>query len=134
MIGHHGPPAFGHDQALGMTIVAAGAVAATQPNAARLREAVADASLLATEAADLLVRKGVPFRDAHEAVGHAVLEAEQKSQSWIPSFAEKQAGGARLTPQAALASKSGPGGTAPDSVRAAITDCRARLTKAEEAR
>jgi len=45
---------------------------------ARMRAAVEDPSgyLLATEAADFLVRQGVPFRAAHEAVGRLVREAE----------------------------------------------------------
>jgi len=42
------------------------AVAATQINVARLREAASGPALLATEAADYLVRRGVPFRQAHQ--------------------------------------------------------------------
>ena len=47
-------------------------------DAERMRAAVEDPAgyLLATEAADFLVRKGVPFRDAHHAVGRLVSEAE----------------------------------------------------------
>jgi argininosuccinate lyase len=57
-------------------------------NAAMLREitvnkdacrtAASDPSLLATDLADYLVRKGVPFRDAHHAVGAVVASAEKK--------------------------------------------------------
>ncbi len=47
-------------------------------DAARMRAAVEDPTgyLLATEAADWLVRQGVPFREAHEAVGALVSAAE----------------------------------------------------------
>jgi argininosuccinate lyase len=41
------------------------------------RQAASDPSLLATELADYLVRKGLPFRQAHHAVGHAVALAER---------------------------------------------------------
>jgi len=130
-----------HDQVLAMVQVAAGAIAATKFNEPRLREAAGDASLLATEAADYLVRKGVPFRQAHEAVGQAVREAERRGQPWpslplaglqsfSPAFGEDLP--TALTLDAALASKNLPGGTAPAQVRAAIADCQARLKKIEE--
>jgi argininosuccinate lyase len=38
-----------------------------------------DSALFATDIADYLVRKGVPFRQAHEVVAHAVREAEQRA-------------------------------------------------------
>ncbi|MDR2980664.1 MAG: argininosuccinate lyase [Puniceicoccales bacterium] len=47
-------------------------------NAARCAAAVADPLLLATDLADYLVRKGVPFRDAHHAVGGVVALAEKQ--------------------------------------------------------
>ena len=43
------------------------------------REAAQDPLLLATDLADYLVRKGVPFRDAHELVGKAVASAEEQN-------------------------------------------------------
>ena len=43
------------------------------------REAAQDPLLLATDLADYLVRKGVPFRNAHELVGKAVASAEEKN-------------------------------------------------------
>ncbi len=125
-----------HDQALAMVQVATGAVAATRINEARLREAASDPALLATEAADYLVRRGVPFRQAHEIVGQIVREAERRGQSWAtlplaklktfsPLFDEGLQ--ATLTVEAALARRSVPGGTALETVRAAIAECRARL-------
>jgi argininosuccinate lyase len=129
-----------HDQALGMLQVAAGAVAATKPNEARLREAAGDPGLLATELADYLVGKGLPFREAHEAVGRIVLEAERRGQSWAAFPLEKlksfsaafgSDANAALTLDAALAAKAVPGGTAPEKVRAAIESSRARLAAIE---
>jgi argininosuccinate lyase len=48
-------------------------------NRERCAAAVADPALLATDLADYLVRKGVPFREAHHAVGAAVRLAEAKA-------------------------------------------------------
>jgi argininosuccinate lyase len=47
-------------------------------NAAACERAAADPLLLATDLADWLVRKGIPFRDAHHLVGSAVALAEKK--------------------------------------------------------
>jgi argininosuccinate lyase len=131
-----------HDQALAMVTIATGAVAATRVNEVRLREAASNPDLLATEAADYLVRRGVPFRQAHEIVGQIIREAERRGHSWAalplgklksysPLFEEDLH--AALTVEAALARRSVPGGTAPAAVRAAIAECRARLGAVEVA-
>jgi argininosuccinate lyase len=49
----------------------------TTVNADKCRAAAADPSLLATDLADWLVRRGMPFRQAHQVVGAAVAVAEQ---------------------------------------------------------
>jgi argininosuccinate lyase len=54
----------------------AGAVRTAEFRSARIHEALAG-ELLATDLADYLVRRGVPFRDAHEAVGRLVRRAEE---------------------------------------------------------
>lgn len=131
-----------HDQTLAMLQVAAGAVAATQINEARMREAATDPALLATEAADYLVSKGVPFRQAHEIVGAIVRDAERRGQSWLtfstaklkdfsPAFEEDL--NIWLTVESALARRNVPGGTAPAAVKLALADFRARLKSLEEA-
>ena len=71
-----------HDQALAMVRIASGAIAATRLNEARLRAAASDEALLATEAAHYLVRRGMPFRQAHEIVGQIVRECERRGQPW----------------------------------------------------
>jgi len=131
-----------HDQSLAMTRVAAGAIAATEIREERLREAASDPALLATEVADYLVARGVPFRQAHEIVGAIVREAENRGEAWpafslarlksfSPAFEDDLH--AWLTVESALARRSAPGGTAPATVRAALKDCRERLRKLEAA-
>src|SRR5207237_7802863 len=93
---------------------------------------------LATEAADYLVRKGIPFRQAHDLVGKVLREAEKQNVPWtaLPLGTLERISPAleadllkRLTVDAALNAKRVPGGTAPESVRGAIADLEARLNK-----
>ncbi len=130
-----------HEQAHAMVLVAAATIKATRPNEARLREAASDAALLATEAADYLVKRGIPFRDAHEIVGQIVKEAERQGKPWTQLPMEtlwkfcayfRDDLKASLTVEAAIAARAVPGGTAPDCVRAAIADARQRLAGVEE--
>ncbi|MCU1316677.1 MAG: argininosuccinate lyase [Candidatus Acidoferrum typicum] len=127
-----------HDQVADMLAVAAGAVATTKFNADRLKTAASSPALLATEAADYLVHKGVPFRQAHDIIGKVLREAEKQNISWTalpletlkkisPAFAADFASSLNL--DAALAAKKVPGGTAPECVRSAIADLEVRLNK-----
>jgi argininosuccinate lyase len=118
-----------HDQIAEMLQVAAGAIAITKFNTKRLRAAASNATLLATEAADYLVRKGIPFRQAHDVIGKVLREAESRNLVWteLPLDALKKISpafdgdlAARLTVDAALDSKNVPGGTAPEFVRRAL--------------
>ncbi len=127
-----------HDQVASMLAVAAGAVASTKFNADRLKSAASNPALLATEAADYLVHKGIPFRQAHDIIGKVLREAEKQNISWpaLPLDTLKKISPAfeadfakSLSMEAALASKKVAGGTAPESVRAAIADLEARLNK-----
>jgi len=127
-----------HDQIGDMVAVAAGAIASTKFNAGRLAAAAANPALLATEAADYLVHKGVPFRQAHGLVGHVLREADRKGKPWTklpladvkkisPLFENDLLTGHSV--EQAIAGKKVPGGTAPESVRAAIADLEERLNK-----
>jgi argininosuccinate lyase len=58
--------------------VFAGMLRGTRANAAACAAAVADPMLLATDVADYLVNRGVPFRSAHEIVGKAVALCTQR--------------------------------------------------------
>jgi argininosuccinate lyase len=97
----------------------------------------------ATDLADYLVKKGLPFRDAHEAVALAVRAAERRGCD-LPQFsaAELKAAMAEvpgaadrlgddvfavLTVEGSLASRKHIGGTAPEQVRAAVARARAQL-------
>jgi len=87
----------------------------------------------ATEAADYLVERGVPFRDAHEAAGKAVRRAEERGvrlrdlspAEWSalhPAFGRGLR--ARLDPAKAVRRRDHVGGTAPRRVRGAIARVR----------
>jgi argininosuccinate lyase len=65
--------------------VFAGMLDGTKVNAAACAAAVADPMLLATDVADYLVNRGVPFRMAHEAVGKAVALCTQRGCD-LPQF------------------------------------------------
>src|SRR5580693_8093873 len=127
-----------HDQVNDMLLVAVGAIAGTQFREDRLRAAASNPLLLATEAADYLVHKGVPFRQAHDIVGKVLREAERQGILWTelpekdlksisPAFEIDFSTG--LNVAAALKAKNLPGGTAPDAVKRAIADLEERLNK-----
>jgi argininosuccinate lyase len=125
-----------HDQVADMILVAAGAIAGTQFREDRLRAAASNPLLFATEGADYLVRKGIPFRQAHDLIGKVLREAEKQNVSWTalslsglqkisPSFESDFIGS--ISTETAIATKNVPGGTATESVRAAITILQNRL-------
>ncbi|MCX8087633.1 MAG: argininosuccinate lyase [Rhodocyclaceae bacterium] len=100
--------------------------------AAALRQGYATA----TDLADYLVKKGLPFRDAHEAVARAVRLAEAKgcdlaelSLSELQAFSPLIAADVYevLTVAGALAARDHIGGTAPAQVQAAIARWREKL-------
>ena len=106
-------------------------------DAARMRSAAEDPMLLATDLAEVLVREGVPFRDAHGITGAVVKRAEEQGIDLADlPLAEMQAIDPRITDdvfgvlsvEASVASRTSFGGTAPDNVRAAVADARARFT------
>jgi len=59
----------------------AGMIDNTTVNTKQCRAAAADSALLATDLADYLVRKGIPFRQAHHIVGAAVAAAEKAGRA-----------------------------------------------------
>jgi argininosuccinate lyase len=132
-----------HDQTRALVEVAAGNIAATRVNAARLRELASDPQLLATDAADYLVRRGVPFRSAHEIVGKLLRDAEKRGEPWTKTPLARlrefsQAFGedfhAALTLEGSLAAHGVTGGTAPDTVRAAIAAWHKKISDLEAGR
>ncbi|MGZ5435279.1 MAG: argininosuccinate lyase [Pyrinomonadaceae bacterium] len=105
-------------------------------NEARAREAATHGYLNATELADYLVGKGLPFREAHETVGRMVVHAlargaelDQLTLDQMKSFApaiEDDVFGS-LSLERTLASKSQIGGTAPERVATELQSARSRL-------
>jgi len=107
-----------------------------RPRADRMRDALKQGFATATDLADYLVRKGLPFRDAHEVVARAVLAAERQGKdladlplaelrAFSPLVGEDVA--AALTPEGSVAARKHVGGTAPEAVLAAIQRARRQL-------
>ncbi len=113
--------------------VVAGAVETARFNYERMQSALDDA-MLATDVADYLVERGVPFREAHKAVGALVRAAETRrvTLSELPFDAYR---GVHPTfdedvldvfdPARSVASRSVPGATGPDAVREQLAQARA---------
>ncbi|MCX7216471.1 MAG: argininosuccinate lyase [Burkholderiales bacterium] len=101
-----------------------------------MRAAALQGFATATDLADYLVKKGLPFRDAHEAVAHAVRSCEQRgcdladlSLEELQRFAPQVGADvhAALTLEGSVAARSHVGGTAPTQVRAAIARLKTLL-------
>ena len=105
-------------------------------NAEAMRAAAREGFATATDLADYLVKKGLPFRDAHETVARAVRHAETQGcdladlpLATLNTFSALIGDDvfAVLTLEGSLASRAHIGGTAPDTVRAAIQRARTAL-------
>jgi len=105
-------------------------------NEARMRDAAVHGYLNATELADYLARKGLPFREAHETVGRIVMQAIERSvelndlslddlRSFSPLI--RQDVFESLSIERTLATKSQIGGTAPERVAEALAAARTNL-------
>jgi argininosuccinate lyase len=103
------------------------------PNVERMRDAAREGHATATDLADYLVRKGVAFRDAHEAVARAVRAAEAAgcdlaalSIAQLRQFSPLVDDDVFdvLTLEGSVRSRDHAGGTAPEQVRAAIAAAR----------
>jgi argininosuccinate lyase len=104
-------------------------------DAERMQAAAVANYSLATDLADYLVRKGLPFREAHEAVGKTVRYAESKGaglgelslaelRRFSPLFEEDALG---IDVMTSVRSRDVPGGTAPKRVEAALRSERRRI-------
>jgi argininosuccinate lyase len=112
----------------------AGLVATLRFNSERIAAGAAAGYALATDLAELLVRRGVPFREAHEMVGHLVVwcqvhecELADVSDADLARVSPQLTPDVRevLTVSGALAARQGPGGTAPARVGEQLTELRA---------
>ena len=108
-------------------------VSGIEVKAEAMREAARQGYATATDLADYLVRKGLPFREAHEAVAQAVRHAETRGKdlSELPLDELKRYSPLiesdvfdALTLEGSLAARRHVGGTAPAQVRAALAKAR----------
>ena len=115
--------------------LATAAIGTLQVNAQRMAAALDDA-MLATELADYLVRKGIPFRQSHHLAGQAVRKAETTGVSLqaldLAEYAAIHPVFAAdlydvLDVRQAVAARDVEGGTAPAAVRLQIERARALL-------
>ncbi|TFW10688.1 argininosuccinate lyase [Massilia arenosa] len=101
-----------------------------------MRAAALQGYATATDLADYLVKKGLPFRDAHEAVAHAVRACDdagcdlaemplERLREFSPLIGEDVF--AVLTLEGSVGARDHVGGTSPDQVRKAIARVRAQL-------
>lgn len=104
-----------------------------QVNKEAMRKAAAEGFATATDLADYLVKKGMPFRDAHEVVARAVRYAADKGCDLADlPLVELQTFSAQIDAdisqvlmlEGSVASRNHIGGTAPDQVREAIRKAR----------
>ena len=107
-----------------------------QANPERMREAAGARFATATDLADYLVTKKVPFRDAHAVVGQIVrycieqkCSLESLTREELENFHPALDSGALtvLSLEGSVASRNHIGGTAPQQVRAAVLEARQRL-------
>jgi argininosuccinate lyase len=110
-------------------------------NGERMRRAAEEGFLNATDAADYLVSKGLPFRLAHEIVGKMVRYCveqrkglEQLSLGELVNFSPLFDEGfyRYIELESMLRRRATPGGTAPERVQEAIASARARLQRGVE--
>ncbi len=118
---------------------AAGMISGMAVNTDRMRQAAEKSFVLATDIADYLVGKGVPFREAYIAVselskqciadgvgfGELTLEDFQRASDLFDE------GVMEITLESAVAARDVPGGTAPNQVREAIKEAKELLSGAE---
>ncbi|MEZ5536763.1 MAG: argininosuccinate lyase [Thiolinea sp.] len=109
-----------------------------QPKAEKMRQAAMQGFSTATDLADYLVVKGLPFRDAHEVVGSAValgVETErdlsEMSLEELQQFSDIIEADVFevLTLEGSVAARNHLGGTAPQQVRQQVSVARRLLTE-----
>ncbi len=119
------------DTVVASTSVMAGMLGELSFNAGRMKKALSEGFITATDAADYLVKKGMSFRDAHEVVGKMVLKLESEGKGltdlaasdlkvfsplFEPDILEV------LRPEASAGSRLVTGGTAPERIREMIEE------------
>ncbi len=120
--------------------VVAEMISGMEVNAARSAAATADPLLLATDLADYLVQRGVPFRQAHEVIGRLVAFSLEQGRGFAKLTLEeyRQFSAAfepdlfdRLSVEAALRARDGIGMPGPDQVATQLARWRAALNDSD---
>ncbi len=126
------------DTALSCLTMLAPLIAAMTPEREAMARSAASDFSTATDLADYLTRRGIPFRDAHTLTGRAValaierdctLEELPLEQFQALSTHIDESVYQSLSVAASLAARNHVGGTAPEAVRAAVQAARARLQR-----
>jgi len=116
-------------------------VPALQPKRESMYRAAKQGFSTATDLADYLVRKGLPFRDAHEVVGHAVRHGLETSKDLAEMTLDELQTFSPLIEadvftvlslEGSVAARNHIGGTAPNQVRAAVARARDWLKTQEK--
>ena len=124
------------DTLLGSLRAFADMIPAIEPKRENMRAAAKTGFSTATDLADYLVRRGVPFRDAHDIVGRSVKIAQDKgvdladlslSELQVLSDVIEEDVFAVLTVEGSMAARDIIGGTAPAQVRHQVQQARAAL-------
>lgn len=131
------PPAFdAFDTVDACLHIMAGSIASARFDAARMRAALAQGFVDATELADYLSHKGVPFRDAHHIAGrlvrYALLHERTLSELSLEELRQESAAFEpdvyrALDPEIALERRQLPGGPGRSQVAAELSELRSRL-------
>jgi argininosuccinate lyase len=121
------------DTCLGALTAMAGLVDSAEFVPERMQAAADDVSSAATDLAELLVQQGVPFRDAHQAVGALVRQAGEREIALEELVMTDPRLGSEalavLEPGEAVRRRTTPGGAGPEPVRHQLAAARARLAE-----
>ena len=123
------------DVLTGTLEVMAGAVGTMAVDEERMRRAVSEGNALATDVADYLAKRGVPFREAHRIVGELVQQATEEGKDLtgltLEEYRRAHAAFAEdvlaISLASSLEARDNAGGTAPARVREAIAEARRRI-------
>lgn len=131
-------PVFDSEDTLTASLIATRSVLAQLTLRGERTRLAASGLLLATDVADYLVSRGVPFRQAHEIVGGIVRDllttgrdfeslTIEEWRAFSPYFGDDVR--AAVTPEASVRARQTPQSTSPDAVRAALAETRQWLSQ-----
>ena len=129
------------DQLLILLPAITGMIETSQFNSVVISKGAADGFSLATEIADFLAKKQIPFATAHEVAGECVkfceknqIELDQLSDAQLLAIHPSLTGGVKafLNVKGAVASRSSSMGTSPNSVAAVLTQLKKEISAVDE--